>query len=69
MNTNKNKKTYIQPQADVVALKGDALMDGEWWSVGVNPDEEIEDDDIGAKQGFFDEYESWGVKSKNLWDD
>lgn len=64
------KKAYIQPQADVVALKGDALMDGEWWSVGVDPGEEIEDDDIGAKQGtFFDKDGAWGGKSKNLWED
>lgn len=64
------KKEYIQPQTEVVFLNGDTLMDGEWWSVGVDPNEEIEDDDIGAKPGFFfDEEGGWGNSSKNIWDD
>lgn len=57
-----NKKEYIQPKAEVVIVNGDTLMDGEWWSVQVNPEEEIEDDDIGAKEGSFDE-DDWGLSS------
>ncbi|SFG63149.1 hypothetical protein [Prevotella sp. KH2C16] len=52
------KKEYIQPQTEVIIMNGDSLMDGEWWSVGVNPDEEIEDDDIGAKPNPFGD-DSW----------
>ena len=61
-----NKKEYIQPKAEVVVVNGDRLMDGEWWSVQVNPGEEIEDDDIGAKEGSFDD--DWGFSGFNSWD-
>ncbi|APW31567.1 hypothetical protein BWX39_02255 [Prevotella intermedia ATCC 25611 = DSM 20706] len=61
-----NKKEYIQPKAEVVIVNGDTLMDGEWWSVQVNLGEEIEDDDIGAKEGSFDD--DWGFSGFNSWD-
>lgn len=61
-----NKKEYIQPKAEVVIVNGDTLMDGEWWSVQVNPGEEIEDDDICAKEGSFDD--DWGFSRFNSWD-
>ncbi len=53
------KKTYIQPRAEVIVMDGDTLMDGEWWSVQVNPGEEIGDDDIGAKPNPFDGEGGW----------
>lgn len=62
-----NKKEYIQPKAEVVLINGDTLMDGEWWSVQVNPREEIEDDDIGAKEGAFDE-DDWGRSGFSSWE-
>lgn len=62
------KNEYIRPQAEVLIMSGDTLMDGEWWSVQVDPGEEIEDNDIGAKEGFFDYDESWGVED-NPWKD
>lgn len=61
------KKEYIQPVANVIAVNGDTLMDGEWWSVQVNSGEEIDDDDIGAKQGFFSDDEE--KPSYNPWED
>lgn len=62
-----NKKEYIQPKAEVVFVNGDTLMNGEWWSVQVNPGEEIEDDDIGAKEGSFDE-DDWGRSGFSSWE-
>lgn len=65
------KKEYMQPKSEVIAINGDTMMDGgQWWSVQVNPDEEIEDDDIDAKQGFFsDDDESWGRQGVRVWED
>ena len=34
-------------------------MDDPWWSVQVNPGEEIEDDDIGAKPNPFGGEGGW----------
>ena len=61
------KKEDRQPQTEVVLVNGDTLMEGEWWSVHVDPNEEIEDDDIGAKQGAFNDNEDW--PSYNPWED
>lgn len=59
------KKIYMQPETTVLEVYAEPLLD--WFSTNVNPDEEIEDDDVGAKQGFidFDEEEefTWG----NVW--
>lgn len=60
------KQIYIQPDTEIVQLKGDPLMEGEWWSVAVDPSEEIEDDDIGAKQGFL---ESGELPHYSPWED
>lgn len=62
------KKEYMQPIVSIVAIKGDALMGDEWWSVGVDTEEEIEDDDIGAKQGNLSS-DNWGNIGYTPWDD
>lgn len=61
------KKAYIQPEAEVIVINGGTVMGDEWWSVAVDPDQEIEDDDIGAKRGFFDNGED--LPSYSPWED
>lgn len=67
------KKQYIKPEVEVVKVNGNALM--ETWSIGVDNDPNHgigpgNEDDIGAKQGFFfDNWEETGSRNKNLWDD
>lgn len=46
------KKEYMQHKSEVIAINGDTMMDGgQWWSVQVNPDEEIEDDVFPNRTG------------------
>lgn len=59
------KKNYKQPQTETMSINTYELMQDLVIPVsgGTTPEES------DAKQGFFDEDESWGVKPKNLWDD
>lgn len=66
------KKAYMKPLTEAIEVKANSLM--EVWSIGIdnNPDHGIgagDEDDIGAKQGFFfDNEEEIGSQSKGLWD-
>lgn len=66
------KKTYTEPLTEVVKLEVNSLM--ETWSIGVDndPNHSIgagQEDDIGAKQGFFDEEDDWAKPGFNAWED
>lgn len=67
------KKTYTEPLTEVVKLEVNSLM--ETWSIGVDndPNHSIgagQEDDIGAKQGFFlNEEDDWAKPGFNAWED
>jgi len=66
------KKTYIQPELEVLSMGyGAHLM--EVWSIGIDPNDPGigpgDEDDIGAKQGFFDEEDDWAKLGFNAWED
>lgn len=66
------KKTYTEPLTEVVKLEVNSLM--ETWSIGVDNDPSHgigpgDEDDIGAKQGFFDEEDDWAKLGFNAWED
>lgn len=65
------KKTYTEPLTEVVKLEVNYLM--ETWSIGVDNDPnhgigDGQEDDIGAKQGFFDEEDDWAKLGFNAWE-
>ncbi|RRD02014.1 hypothetical protein [Prevotella sp. OH937_COT-195] len=69
----KIKKTYQEPKSEVIKINGNALM--EVWSIPIDndPDHGIgagDEDDIGAKEGFFEEDDDLlEYKSPKLWND
>ncbi len=65
INRKYMKKKYVTPVSEVVRLKGDTLLDNNFpVAFSQTP---IDQGDINAKQGDFEEVEELPV-SKSLWD-
>ena len=60
------KRTYMQPETSILEIQTEGPM-AEWFSANVNTNEEIEDDDVGAKDGFFDNEEE-GSNQVHVWE-
>lgn len=71
MEERRMKKTvYAKPFTEVIAVNDNALM--ETWSIGVDNDHTIgpgDEDDIGAKKGWFIDEPENNLKNYNPWED